>query len=101
MENFLKEDGGLKKVTRKRVGIAGMKAPARQQTELYDASGENKIGEVTSGTFSPSLKKPIAMGYVETAHAKAGTDIMVNIRGKMQPAKVERMPFVETHYYRA
>ena len=101
-----------------------MKAPARQHTEvrrlrgqvflqsyqrspsfpslqLYDASGENKIGEVTSGTFSPTLKKPIAMGYVETAHAKAGTDIMVNIRGKMQPAKVEKMPFVETHYYRA
>ena len=41
------------------------------------------------------------MGYVETAHAKAGTDIMVNIRGKMQPAKVEKMPFVQTNYYRA
>ncbi|GMI00717.1 hypothetical protein TrVE_jg11091 [Triparma verrucosa] len=100
-DKFLKPEGGLMKVSRKRVGIAGMKAPARGHTELYDASGENKIGEVTSGTFSPTLKKPIAMGYVETAHAKAGTDIMVNIRGKMQPAKVEKMPFVTTNYYRA
>ena len=67
MENFLKEDGGLKKVARKRVGIAGMKAPARQHTELFDASGENKIGEVTSGTFSPTLKK------VRTSTKKRGT----------------------------
>ena len=40
------------------------------------------------------------MGYVATAHAKAGTDINVKIRDKMQKAVVTKMPFVESRYYR-
>ena len=78
----------------------GMKAPAREHTEIYDAAGEAKIGEVTSGTFSPCLKKPIAMGYVDTPLAKVGTEISLKIRGKMQKAEVTKMPFVESRYYR-
>lgn len=100
-DKILTPEGKLQKVTRKRVGIMGMKAPARQHTEIYDSTGETKIGEVTSGTYSPSLKAPIAMGYVETAQAKAGTPIMMKIRNKMQPAEVTKMPFVESRYYRA
>jgi len=97
---FLTPEGKLKKQTRKRVGIIGMKAPARAHAEIYDESGENKIGEITSGTFSPCLKKPIAMGYVEKASSKNGTNININIRGKMQPAQVTKMPFIESRYYR-
>lgn len=99
-EHVLTPEGKFKKVPKKRVGIIGMKAPARDHTEIYDASGENLIGEVTSGTFSPCLKVPIAMGYVETGHNKNGTDIMLKIRNKMQKAQVTKMPFVESHYYR-
>lgn len=99
-ESFLTPDGKLKKQPQKRVGIMGMKAPAREHTEIYDANGETLIGEVTSGTFSPCLKKPIAMGYVSTPNAKNGTEIMLKIRGKMQKAEVTKMPFVETRYYR-
>jgi aminomethyltransferase len=99
-EHFLTPEGKLKKQERKRVGILGMKAPARGHTEIYDASGENLIGEITSGTFSPCLKRPIAMGYVSTPNAKAGTEIMVKIRNKMQKAAVTKMPFVEAGYYR-
>ena len=55
-EHILKPDGKLQKVAKKRVGIKGMKAPAREGAEIYDAAGENKIGDVTSGTFSPCLK---------------------------------------------
>jgi len=99
-EKILKPDGKLQKVAKKRVGIMGMKAPAREHAEIYDASGENKIGEVTSGTFSPCLKKPIAMGYVETPLSKVGTEINIKIRGKMQKAEVTKMPFVESRYYR-
>jgi aminomethyltransferase len=99
-EHMLTPDGKLKPVTRKRVGIIGMKAPAREHAELYDETGEKQIGEVTSGTFSPCLKKPIAMGYVETAYQKAGTNIQVKIRNKLQPAQVTKMPFVPTRYYR-
>lgn len=59
---FLKPDGKLLPVSKKRVGITGMKAPAREHTELFNAEGTLKIGEITSGGFSPTLKKPIAMG---------------------------------------
>lgn len=99
-DKILTPEGKLRKVTRKRVGIMGMKAPARGHTEIFDATGEQKIGEVTSGTYSPSLKCPIAMGYVETASAKVGTEVMLNIRNKMKKAEVTKMPFVESRYYR-
>ena len=78
-----------------------MKAPARQHTEIYDAEGANKIGEITSGGFGPTYGKALAMGYVETASAKEGTPVMLSVRGKMQPAEVTKMPFVETSYYKA
>jgi aminomethyltransferase len=55
-DRILKSDGGLMKVDRKRVGIIGMKAPAREGAEIYDAVGDRLIGKVTSGTFSPCLK---------------------------------------------
>lgn len=99
-EHILTPEGKFRKVQRKRVGIKGMKAPAREHTEVYDGTGETKIGEVTSGTFGPSLKAPIAMGYVATASAKAGTEVMLKIRGKMQKAEITKMPFVESRYYR-
>lgn len=99
-ERILTPDGKFQKVARKRVGIAGMKAPAREHAEIYDATGETLIGHVTSGTFSPCLKAPIAMGYVATEHSKFDTEVMLNIRNKMQKATVTKMPFVPTRYYR-
>ncbi|KAG5185726.1 Aminomethyltransferase [Tribonema minus] len=99
-DKFLQPDGKLKKVTRKRVGIAGMKAPARGHTEIFDAEGKTKIGEITSGTFSPCLKRPLAMGYVAAEHSKTDTPVMLSVRGKLQPAVVSSMPFVETRYFK-
>jgi hypothetical protein len=46
----------------RRVGIAGMKAPARGHTEIFSEDGARKIGEITSGGFGPTLNKPVAMG---------------------------------------
>lgn len=99
-EHMLTPEGKFKKVPKKRIGIKGMKAPAREHTEIFDATGETKIGEVTSGTYSPCLKAPIAMGYIETKNAKVGTEVMLKIRNKMQAAEVVKMPFVESRYYR-
>ncbi len=48
-------------VSKRRVGLISGGAPARQHSELLDASGK-VVGEVTSGAFSPCLKKNIAMG---------------------------------------
>ncbi|MDP1626747.1 MULTISPECIES: glycine cleavage system aminomethyltransferase GcvT [Alphaproteobacteria] len=87
-------------VTRKRVGLLPEgKAPAREGTEITDASGR-KIGVVTSGGYGPSVGGPIAMGYVETAHAKAGTGVELMVRGKGRPAKVVAMPFVEKRFHK-
>lgn len=52
------------------------------------------IGEVTSGTFSPSLKKGVALAVVERAARAAGTDVEILVRGKPQPARVVPLPFV-------
>ena len=98
-EKFLQPDGKLKKQTRKRVGIAGMKVPARQHAKIFSADGE-EIGEITSGTFSPVLKKPVAMGYVSIAHSKNDTPVQIEVRGKKSPAMVTPMPFIETKYYK-
>ncbi|GKY94821.1 hypothetical protein MPSEU_000447300 [Mayamaea pseudoterrestris] len=99
-EHILTPDGKLQAVSRKRIGIFGMKAPARDHTEIYDATGETKIGEVTSGTFGPTVKAPVAMGYVDAASSKVGTEIMLKIRNKMVKAQVTKMPFITPNYYK-
>ena len=61
---------------------------------IADAQG-NTIGKVTSGTQSPSLNKAIGMGYVNTAFAKADTEVFVMIRDKAIKAKVCKIPFLK------
>ncbi len=85
---------------RKRVGLAlEGKAPAREGAEISDSTGAI-VGRVTSGGFAPSLQKPIAMGYVDAAHAVVGTELNLIVRGKPLPAHVVAFPFVPTRYYR-
>ena len=66
----------------------------RHDYEIHDADG-NKIGRVTSGTQSPSLKKSIGLGYVDTAFAKDGTEIFISIRNQPIKAVVRKPPFVK------
>ncbi len=54
-----------------------------------------KIGTITSGTVSPVLDKPIALGYVDNAYAGESSKISFLIRGKEVPAKVTKLPFIE------
>ncbi len=49
-------------------------------------------GEVTSGTFSPCLERGIGMAYVSTARADPGTQIEIDVRGRVRPAMIERKP---------
>jgi aminomethyltransferase len=51
------------------------------------------VGEVTSGTFSPTLQKSIAMGYVERSVSETGTEVEVDIRGKRHAARIVDLPF--------
>jgi aminomethyltransferase len=53
------------------------------------------IGEVTSGTFSPTLQRPIAMAYVQPIAQAVGTHLTVDIRGTQYPATVVPLPFYE------
>ncbi len=55
--------------------------------------GGNKVGEVTSGTFSPMLEKGIGTGYVPIEHSRIGTEIGIDIRGKIVPANIVKPPF--------
>jgi aminomethyltransferase len=54
-----------------------------------------KIGQVTSGTVSPVLDKPIALGYLDTDYAVEGKEVNILIRGKEISAKVVKLPFVK------
>ena len=64
---------------------------ARQGTAIK--SGDQIIGEVTSGTFSPTLQKSIAMGYVDANLAAEGTPLMVDLKTESIPAKIVKLPF--------
>ena len=52
------------------------------------------VGEVTSGAYSPILKRPIAMGYVRTSHMYLGSKLVVEIRGREYEAKIVDFPFI-------
>lgn len=66
----------------------------RSHYELFSTSHE-KIGEVTSGSQSPTLSKGIGMGYVKTEFSKPDTEILVEIRGKFLSAKIIKFPFLK------
>ena len=56
------------------------------------AMGDEHVGEVTSGTLSPCLETGIGMGYLRTHHAKAGTSIEIDVRGRRRPAELREAP---------
>lgn len=66
----------------------------RPHYEVTDAEG-NKLGEVTSGTQSPTLQKGVALAYVPAGYSKPGTELYVKIRERLFKARVTRPPFVK------
>lgn len=87
----IKENGS----SRKLVGFEMIdRGIPRQHYEIMDAAG-NIIGEVTSGTQSPTLSKGIGMGYISNEYAKVGSTVYVNIRNKYLKAQVVKFPFLK------
>jgi len=85
---------------RKLVGIKPEgRAPARHDTVITDADGA-EIGIVTSGGFGPTVGGPVSMGYVAADHAEIGTEVLLVVRGKSNPARVVALPFVKQNYKR-
>lgn len=82
-------------VPRKLVGFELLdRGVPRGHYELTDAAG-NQIGEVTSGTQSPTLGKGVGLGYVQTAFSKPGSEIFVKVRDRLLKAQVVKLPFVK------
>ena len=84
----------------KRVGFnVDGRQPVREGALVLDGEG-NEVGRITSGGFSPSLQRPIAMGYVASSLAEPGTALKLEQRGKLFDARVAPMPFVPHRYHR-
>jgi aminomethyltransferase len=85
---------------RKRVGlfIEG-RQPVREGALVINGEG-SEVGKVTSGGFSPTLERPIAMAYVPAAAAEPGNTITIEQRGKIFKGEVAAMPFVPHRYHR-
>ncbi len=84
---------------RKRIGLLlDGRLPAREGAPVL-ADGA-QIGVVTSGGFSPTLERPIAMAMVDAAHAAQGTSLEIEVRGRKLAASVTAMPFVPHKYHR-
>jgi aminomethyltransferase len=87
-------------VVQKRIGftVEG-RQPVREGARILDIEG-NEVGRVTSGGFSPSLERPIGMGYVATHLSQPGSALTLEQRGKLFAAQVVPMPFVPHRYHR-
>ena len=111
MQKRRKEEGGFPGAERiqkelaegaakKLVGIKPEgRAPARQHVEIQCLEG-NTIGEITSGGFGPTVGGPVAMGYVSAGHGQPGEKVNLIIRGKVQPAEIVSLPFVQQNHKR-
>lgn len=87
----LKEEGPAKKLVGFEMIDRGI---PRQHYMIEDAEG-NTIGEVTSGTQSPTLGKAIGLGYVKAGFSKPGNEIFINVRDKKLKAQVCKIPFLQ------
>lgn len=84
----LKDDARLPR----RIGLElEGKRPARDGHPILEEG--RHVGIVTSGTLSPTLGRPIAMGYVEPETATPGRRLQIDVRGQVLPAKVVELPF--------
>jgi len=80
---------------RLRALLAKERAIPRSHMAVRDADGA-QIGEVTSGTFSPSLKQGVALALID-ASVSVADEVLVDVRGKQVPFMVVKAPFVESH----
>lgn len=99
LKQLIPKSKGGSGVERRRVGLIVEGAPAREGVEILGENGE-KIGSITSGCPSPTLKKNIAMGYIKDGFHKSGTNVEVLVRGKKRKAQVTKMPFVPSNYWK-
>ena len=87
-------------VSKKLIGLNLLgKLPAREGADIFNLD-KIKIGMVTSGGYSPTLKTPIAMGYISDENIKENDEVLLSVRGKLIPASITNLPFVKHNYFR-
>ena len=85
-------------VNKLRVGIEPeTRVIARGETKIFNEQNK-EIGKITSGTFGPSVERPIAMGYVEKNYSSLNTKVFLEVRGKKIAAKICNLPFYKKNY---
>ena len=84
----------------RRVGLTVEgKRPVRDGQKVVDGEG-NAVGEICSAGYGASVGGPIAMAYIQRDLGEPGTALAVDVRGKLLPVTVTRMPFSPQRYYR-
>jgi aminomethyltransferase len=91
-------------VSRRLVGlISPENVPIRAHAQLIASGADarhSSQGEVTSGTISPTLGKPIVLAYVQTHHAAPGAQLVACVRDRRPAVEVVKLPFVPKRYKR-
>eukprot|EP00919_Chromeraceae_sp_WS-2016_P020197 GHVR01048117.1.p1 GENE.GHVR01048117.1~~GHVR01048117.1.p1 ORF type:complete len:387 (+),score=78.80 GHVR01048117.1:36-1196(+) len=88
---------------KRRCGLLVEGRPAREGAPVFNKSqtiDETPVGRVTSGTFSPSLGRPIAMAYLPFSLSKIGSVVNCGVGSKLYPAVVTNIPFIACNYWK-
>ncbi len=104
-DRFVRRDGGYngadvldhQRVYGARRRLVGLTLPGRSAPRAgYDVLADGEaVGVVSSGTYSPTLERCIAMAFVDTAHTAPGTTLTVDIRGRLAEASIVELPFYQ------
>ena len=87
--------------SRIRIGIKSINKSILRPLMILLDHANNKIGEITSGGFSPSLNLSIAMGYINSDYLKSSKEIYCSIRGNMDLINISKLPFIKLNYKRS
>ncbi|KAM9924018.1 hypothetical protein OXX59_004799 [Metschnikowia pulcherrima] len=88
-----------KSVKTRRIGLISEGPAVRTGGKVFNNNGDVLVGKTTSGSPSPTLGKNIAQCYI-SKDVKIGDDVKIEVRGKLRPGKVVKLPFVENKFYR-
>lgn len=85
-------------VKTRRIGVVSKGPAPRTGAKILDSEG-NQVGHITSGSLSPTLGLNVAQSYIDKK-VKIGSEVQIELRGKLRPGKVTKLPFVENKFYR-
>ncbi|CAI5760718.1 unnamed protein product [Candida verbasci] len=88
-----------KSTTRRRIGVSSKGPSPREGNKIFNETGSEEIGYITSGSPSPTLGGNVAQAYIDKKH-KIGSNIKIEIRGKKRDGIIQKLPFVPSKLYK-